>query len=142
MASLSFSIPVNPAELPTAQQKGIRIVKCHGRMMPMFYEKKNVKDAHCLLARELKRHAPPVPIADPVELRVQYNYPFPKGTPKCRMSEATPMVQRPDVDNSQKLVQDVMSEVGFWNDDSQVWALTLVKVRTTLAPSIGFDIRY
>ena len=43
------SANVNPADLPTAQQKGVRIIKVHGRMMPMFYEKKNVKDAHILL---------------------------------------------------------------------------------------------
>ena len=46
---IQFNLNVNPADLPTAQQKGVRIIKVHGRMMPMFYEKKNVKDAHTLL---------------------------------------------------------------------------------------------
>ena len=51
------------------------------------------------------------------------------------------MVQRPDVDNIQKLLQDVMTEIGLWDDDSQIWKLTLVKRRTVIEPMIKVSIR-
>ena len=50
------------------------------------------------------------------------------------------MVQRPDVDNIQKLFQDVMTEMGFWDDDSQIWKLTLVKRRTIIEPMIKVSV--
>ena len=33
---IQFNLNVNPAELPTSQQKGVRIIKVRGRLMPMF----------------------------------------------------------------------------------------------------------
>lgn len=137
---LQFTLPVNPADLPTAQQKGIRIIKVHGRQMPMFYEKKNIKDARRLLKFSMSAFVPKVPFSGPVFLSVKYSFSYPKGTPRIRMTEGAPMVQRPDVDNIQKLVQDVMTECGFWNDDSQIWKLTLVKERVVSDPKIQIAI--
>lgn len=137
---IQFNLNVNPADLPTAQQKGVRIIKVHGRMMPMFYEKKNVKDAHILLKYSMERYKPKEPMHGPVTLSVEYLFPYPKGTPKYRQIEGAPMVQRPDVDNIQKLLQDVMTEMGFWDDDSQIWKLTLIKKRTIIEPMIKVSI--
>ena len=137
---IQFNLNVNPADLPTSQQKGVRIIKVHGRMMPMFYEKKNVKDAHTLLKYSMEKHRPNDPMHGPIALSVEYLFPYPKGTPKCRQIEGAPMVQRPDVDNIQKLFQDVMTEMGFWDDDSQIWKLTLVKRRTVIEPMIKVSV--
>ena len=63
---IQFNLNVNPAELPTSQQKGVRIIKVHGRMMPMFYEKKNVKDAHTLLKYSMEKHKPNEPMHGPL----------------------------------------------------------------------------
>lgn len=134
-----FAIDLNPAELPTAQQKGVRIIKVHGKQMPMFFEKPAVKRAHITLVGALGKYAPPTPLDGPIVLRVKYFYPWPKGTPKCKQVVA-PMLQRPDVDNVQKLVQDAMTECGFWHDDSQIWKLELEKMRTPFNPQIQFEI--
>lgn len=137
---IQFNLNVNPAELSTAQEKGVRIVKIHGKAIPMFYEKAKAKKGRAMLMSALSKFKPKEPMHGPITLSVEYLFSYPKGTPKCRMLDDAPMVQRPDVDNLQKMFQDVLTKMGFWDDDSQIWKLTLSKKRTVKEPMIKVSI--
>jgi Holliday junction resolvase RusA-like endonuclease len=91
----------------TAQEKKVRII--HGR--PQFYEPENVKKAKAWLITELKPYAPVTPIEGPVLLEVCWCFHGKKLDWKTT---------RPDTDNLEKMLKDVMTDLGFWKDDAQV----------------------
>ena len=115
------------AKLPTvtAQQKGVRVV--HGR--PMFYEKKEVKEARALFSKKLEPYAPAEPISGPVRIICEWYFYSKSHKPN------TWRTTRPDTDNLQKLLKDTMTECGFWNDDSQVCWETVRKKWTSAGGS-------
>lgn len=95
----------------TAQQKGIRVDEW-GHVQ--HYTKAKVRKAHDLLFAELLPYRPAEPWKGPVYLSATYAFKRPKGEKRYYK------VTRPDADNMQKLLKDVMTECGFWVDDAQV----------------------
>jgi Holliday junction resolvase RusA-like endonuclease len=121
---VSFRLGVNPADLTTAQEKGVRIIRVHGKQMPMFYKKKKALDNEKLLTYAFSPYRFSKPIANDgetaVELKLRYLFPHTSSTPKWKRDELTFMTQRPDADNISKAVVDCMTRLGFWEDDSMV----------------------
>ena len=111
MAMIDFFLPMDEIPKGTQQQKGVRVV--HGK--PYFYTKHSIEDAKHFYAACLKMHRPPEPIKEAVALTVNFYYPV-KKPHKC----GEPKVTRPDTDNLIKLVKDVMTDLGYWVDDSQI----------------------
>lgn len=121
----TFSLPISPTMLSTAQEKGVRIIKSKGgKMFPTFFKKKKVLESERALEVLLLPHRPRKTIANDgdtcVVLTLKYFFPHPAGTPKWKRGEITFMPQRPDADNLSKTVVDVMTSCGFWDDDSMV----------------------
>lgn len=125
----TFALNVNPAELTTAQEKGVRIVPFRDRKtgktkhMPMFYKKAKSIANEKMLTEALMPHRIRTIQNDgdtSVELYLRYFFPHPSGTPKWKRECLTFMTQRPDADNLSKAVVDVMTKLGFWHDDSMV----------------------
>lgn len=102
----SFFIAIDPPRV-TAQQKGVRDV--NGK--PMFYEKAKVKAAREILALHLRKYRPKHPMQGAVRLLCVWRF---------RGKKVGWKTTRPDTDNLQKLLKDVMTELGFWKDDAQV----------------------
>lgn len=109
----------------TAQQKGVRIQ--NGK--PFFYEKGNVRQAQHEFAVALKPHRPNTPSERPIRLTIWFAFDtknkklWCKDMPKEDEAEWSGFVYkptRPDTDNYLKLFKDVMTDCGFWKDDSQV----------------------
>ena len=121
----------------TAQQKGecIRAGYIH------HYKKKNVAQAEAILRDALLPYVPETPIADkPICLEVYWLFPFPKsarkhepGVPRCKIT-------RPDTDNLNKLLKDVMTDMGFWKDDALICIERIAKYYTD-EPGIQISIR-
>lgn len=87
---------------------------------PVTYPDKRAKATKEMLTALLAPHAPKTPYSGPVRLDVSLVYPYRK-TEKRKVTEAAqmiPKVTRPDVDNQLKLLQDCMTNLGFWTDDS------------------------
>lgn len=108
----------------TAQQKGERIAKGKGgRPFVVHYEKKEVKAARQLFCGLLTPHIPPRPATGPVICETEWVYPWRKSERKSVIREFTriPKDTKPDADNSNKLLLDCLTEMGFWEDDSQVY---------------------
>lgn len=94
----------------THQEKQIHVVK--GK--PVFYEPAELKAARAKLRDHLAKHRPAQPFAGGVRLVAKWC--FPRG----RHKDGTYRITKPDTDNLQKLLKDVMTAVGFWRDDAQV----------------------
>lgn len=109
-----------PDGLPkgTSQQKGVRVV--NGR--PYFYRKNKIDSARTRFYLELKRHAPVIPSERPIRLSVWFFFDVKE---KSKWSKWK--VTRPDADGYLKEFQDVMTECGYWKDDSQIVDLRVRK---------------
>ena len=118
---------------PRTTQQRHRISYAGGH--PVFYDGDSLKAAKKTLAVVLSTHRPREPMQGPVELTVEWRF---RATKPHKDREWK--VTRPDTDNLDKLIKDVMSQLGYWKDDAQVvreviekwWAATpglYVKVR-------------
>ena len=125
---IEFFMPMVPPEC-THQEKKVRVVK--GK--PVFYEPESVKAARSKLLAHLAEHRPEEPITGPVALTVYWEFrrgPHMDGEWRCT---------KPDTDNLQKLLKDVMTHLRYWKDDAQV-CMELVTKRWAEHPGIHIQI--
>ena len=101
----------------TAQQKGERVVGGYIH----HYKKKNVAQAEAILRDALLPYVPAEPITGkPIQLRVLWEFPYPKSAKKHLYGHCRHKITRPDTDNLNKLLKDVMTDMGFWEDDALI----------------------
>lgn len=112
-------LPIDPPTR-TAQQKGLRVVHGHAH----FFEKKEVSQAKALLKDQLLKFVPDHPIEGAVRLDVTFAF----GTKDKKKQRAEYRTTRPDLDNLFKGLADCMTDLGFWNDDSQIVNMSLRKL--------------
>ncbi len=122
----------------TAQQKGAFV--CGGRVR--FFTKKKVRQSENFLAALCSMHVPDVPFSEPVAVTMSWTFPWRKSERKSTVRAGVPIphVSRPDLDNLEKNLLDVLTRLRFWTDDS------LVAVKSTSKwwgpnPGIGIAIR-
>lgn len=110
----------------TAQQKGERISykRLNGKIVPYIehYRKPQVEATRRELAYKMKRFAPKNPSLLPIKLEV-----FLYFDTKEKKKWGSYKDRKPDVDNFFKEIADVMTLLGFWQDDSQIVDLRIVK---------------
>ena len=95
----------------TAQERKVTIV--HNK--PVFYQPEKLKEAKKILKLYLIPFKPKEPLTGPVELHASWL--FPKGK---HHKHKEWRVTKPDTDNLQKMLKDVMTDLGFWINDAQV----------------------
>jgi len=109
----------------TAQQKGEQIIG--GRIH--HYKKKNVARAEAILRDALLPYVPDDPITDkPISLAVLWMFPYPKSAKKHEPGMERRKITRPDTDNLNKLLKDVMTDMGFWKDDALICVELVMKL--------------
>lgn len=108
---LQFFCPMQP---PTATQQMHQVRVVNGK--PQFYEPPEVAQARAKLLSAVFQHRPTEPYRGPVSLMVKWCFPVAKG--KHRDGEYR--ITKPDTDNLQKMLKDVMTQCGYWADDAQV----------------------
>ena len=109
----------------TAQQKGERVVGGYIH----HYKKKNVAAAEAILRDALLPYVPVEPITDkPIMLRVLWEFPYPKSSKKHQPGYCRNKITRPDTDNLNKMLKDVMTDMGFWKDDALICIECIWKV--------------
>lgn len=104
-----FFMAIKP---PTCTYQQHRVKKVDGRLL--FYDPPEVKAARSKLRAHLSGHIPEEKYIVPVRLTTKWC--FPKGRHKNGEYRGT----KPDTDNLQKMLKDVMSDLGFWKDDCLV----------------------
>lgn len=94
----------------THQEKKIRIV--NGK--PLFYDPPELKAAKQKLEAHLAQYKPEQPYSCGVRLITKWLFPagdHPNGSYR---------ITKPDTDNLQKALKDIMTKLGFWQDDCLV----------------------
>lgn len=98
---------------PTVTQQEHRIGKRKDGSM-YIYEDRELKEARTELRNRVHKFAPERPMLGPVRLLVKWC--FPNGKHPSGSYKTT----KPDTDNLNKMLKDVMTDCGFWKDDAQV----------------------
>lgn len=109
---MEFFLPMIPPTT-THQQKQVKVV--NGK--PVFYEPDELKAARAKLQAHLAKHIPKKSYTGAVMLLVKWCFPLREGG---KQRDGAYKTTRPDTDNLQKLLKDVMTDLGFWMDDAQV----------------------
>lgn len=114
-------------EPPTAtqQEKGIRMISGKdGKKVPKLYPKPSWEKARDYIASRLEMYRPakPVPKGVAVELSVTWCF------RSDGFADGAPHVTKPDTDNLDKGLKDIMTDLGWWADDCQVFSEHVVKV--------------
>lgn len=107
---MQFFLPMQPPRT-TAQTHQ---VDCRSGK-PRFYKPEALQAAEQKFRAALAPHAPGEPLQGPVRLVVKWVW-FSKDPKLQGRYKQT----KPDTDNLQKLLKDVMGFIGFWLDDAQV----------------------
>ena len=115
-----------PPPTVTQQMKGVNCRPAGGGMVPFFYKKKAYREAESHILAHLQRGTP---FAGPVGVRIAFQWPWRKSEPKKNRALGwKPKDTKPDLDNSAKLVLDMMQKQQFGiSDDAQIAELTVVK---------------
>lgn len=107
---IEFFMPM--AKVPTTTHQEQKVTAVNGK--PVFYEPPEVKAARQKLSAYLGQHVPEEPFCSAVRLTVKWC--FPRG----RHRDGAYKTTKPDTDNLQKLLKDVMTKLGYWMDDALV----------------------
>lgn len=107
---VEFFLPMKPPTV-THQEKAVRVV--NGK--PVLYEPAQLKEARAKLQAYLAKHVPAKKFTRPVRLVTKWCFPV-TGKHVDGEYKAT----KPDTDNLQKLLKDVMTDLGYWKDDALV----------------------
>ena len=152
---IRLNIPISPADICTAQQKGERIV---GGKWIQHYTKPEVKRSKAIIRHEILNQLleegiscvrkfkridgllkpidclrDPLSSGDtPVMLCLHYVYRN-STLPKRDEGKHPYRVKRPDLDNLTKSVMDCLTDMEFWADDSCVAKLFVSKVENRYA---------
>ena len=105
-----FFMPMVPPT-KTHQQKKVRVV--NGK--PIFYEPDELKAVRVKLQGHLSKYVPEVKFRGAIRLITKWCFPI---TGDYKNGEYR--ITKPDTDNLQKMLKDVMTDLGYWKDDCLV----------------------
>ena len=114
---MSFFLPMIPPT-STKQTRGIRRGK-DGKVQ--FYSRKD-GDAEEKLRAHLAPHRPCEPLRGALKVVVKWCFPV-----KGKHKDGEPYTNKPDVDNLCKSLYDIMTQLGFWEDDKQIYSAVTEK---------------
>jgi Holliday junction resolvase RusA-like endonuclease len=113
---VEFFMPIIPPTT-TFQQKEVTVTwnKKKKKHIPRFYESAELKAARAKLTAHLAKHVPKQKYTSGIRLITKWLFPI---TGKHQDGEYK--TTKPDTDNLQKLLKDVMTDLGYWTDDALV----------------------
>ena len=126
-----FFLPMIKVPTTTHQQKQIRIIK--GK--PIVYEPDELKAVRAKLMAHLGKHAPENKFKGPLRLIVKWCFPI-TGKRKDGQWKDT----KPDNGNSNKLLEDCMEDLGFFEKGDQQIASLIVEHFWAKLPGIYIKI--
>ena len=129
MNKISFYVPMDPPTC-THQEKKVSVVK--GK--PVFYEPPELVAARSSLMARIGKHKIQDKLIGPLKLSVSWRF-YSEKHPEGKWRST-----KPDTDNLQKLLKDVMTDLGFWKDDAQVCIEQVEKMWSQKYPGIVIEI--
>jgi Holliday junction resolvase RusA-like endonuclease len=122
---IAFHLPIIPPKA-TSQGAGKRIVIVKGK--PLFFKNAKAQSAENDLTLLCSCHAPAQPMEGPLSLSIDFVFPWRASEPKRRIALGrVPHTSKPDCSNLVKMIEDVLTKLRFWQDDSQVADLHVTK---------------
>lgn len=107
---MQFFIPMKKIPTATDQEKGINT------KTKQIYLKPEAKAARAKLRAFLSEHVPDQPIEKaPIRVKTIWCFPVTRGH-----WSGEPKITKPDTQNMNKALYDVMTELGFWDDDARI----------------------
>lgn len=103
---IPMKIPTVTAQMHKVSVKGSK---------PVFYDPPELKAAKIKLRDHLAGHVPDKPYTGAVQLCAKWLFPS-----DGKHADGTYKTTKPDTDNLQKALKDIMTKLSFWNDDAQV----------------------
>ena len=134
---MEFFIKCNPPK--TTAQATTRIFKNKYTGKMFIGKTDKAKSTREELMALLRPYVPEKPFGEPLQVVVEWGYPYLKSVRKKDIGKMLPVITRPDADNLLKFLCDCMTRAGFWVDDSIVWDLRFRKFYTDNA-GIGIKI--
>lgn len=113
---MKFYVRMDEVPKTTAQQKKF------STKTKTFYKTSKIKQSEYLLARALSGRQPRKTYDTPIKLSVTWLFPHTK-----KSKDGERKGTRPDLDNLQKLLQDIMCKLGYYKDDSLITDLKVKK---------------
>lgn len=115
---MKFFIPMKRLPTATDQEKGFNT------KAKTVYRKTEAAAAREMLRALLVKHIPSEPIVKkPIRVKVVWCFPM---TGKHKSGD--PKITKPDTQNMNKALYDVMTELGFWDDDSRICEEHIYKI--------------
>ena len=111
---MQFFLPMKPPTV-THHSKELHAFLRKGKPCAVLHDSRELKETRAKLHAALAPHAPGRPFPGAVRLLVKWCFPL---TGKHRDGEYK--TSKPDTDNLEKALKDVMTGLGFWKDDAQV----------------------
>lgn len=111
--SIRLQLQIEP-QPPTVTHQEKKFGGVSKKGTPIFYPTPELANARALLTAKLKKFAPAEPWTCPIQLTVMWMFRRPKSR------KGMFMTNRPDTDNLQKMLKDVMTDCGYWKDDALV----------------------
>lgn len=122
---IAFHLPIIPPKA-TSQGAGKRIVVVKGK--PLFFKNARAQTAENDLTLLCSRHVPAQPMEGPLSLSIDFVFPWRTSEPqKRRALGRVPHTSKPDCSNLVKMLEDCLTKLRFWQDDSQVADLHVSK---------------
>ena len=118
---LAFFLNIEP-QPPTVTHQEQKFGGVTKKGTPIYYDPPELTDARALLTAKLAKFAPKKRWNCPIKLCVEWSFRRPEGV------EGVYMTRKPDTDNLNKMLKDVMTACGFWKDDSLVCLEIISKV--------------
>lgn len=109
-----FFIPMIPPTV-THQAKDLHAYMKDGKPRAVIHDSEELKAARSKLQSHLYGQRPSVPAVGAVRLTVKWL--FPRGEDHA---DGEYRITKPDTDNLEKMLKDVMTDLNFWKDDAQV----------------------
>lgn len=115
---MKFFIPMKKLPTSTDQEKGINT------KTKQVYLKPEAKEARAMLRAYLSKHAPDKPFMKvPLFVKVVWCFPI-----TGKHYDGEPKITKPDTQNMNKALYDVMTELGFWDDDARICEEHICKI--------------
>lgn len=136
---ISFSIPWIPGP---KQGDRSRVVRTRtGKQFIAHYQPAEIVAEARSLASLIIPYRPPNPLEGPVVLNIFAFWPFCKSHSKrFRSTGRRPKDTKPDTDNLQKAIMDVMQRTGFFVNDSQVCRVLCEKSWSDRGPMLVIEV--
>lgn len=133
--SRHFFMAIEKPPTATKQEHQVSVVydKRKGKHVPKFRPSAAWSEAESTLRAHLEPHRPPAPLSGAIILDVTWC--FPKGG----HADGEPYLEKPDTDNLEKGLKDIMTDLGWWDDDKTVFSERCTKVHGRI-PGIRIDI--